>query len=849
MIGRISLLFLPIFSVFFFAACNVSDEGGGLTPDCTENADCVTGICVDGECRGVAMDAGMDASNNGVEDAGDDAGEAEDTGVDMGEGMDVGVDMEVDMGPKCPEGRVDRNGDDSDGCELPDHPAASNPACEPCWNLQDAVGGCSEGTCNIVACLNGKTDRDGMVMNGCEVDCGPGECWTPVARSQQEYLRVDDDWILGSGDGVMPLTRDQGATLRWLHAENPRDFVTPAPVDYTLLDDNRIVGIQSDKIVLSDDLGLSWREASLPTAFGARTVTRSVSGRGIAAGFSGSCEVRQCPAVSCQGGEVCNAGVCEGNDCGFDSDCPGSSVCGPNSKCIDPDTTVCQDQRVCGQARCNFVGHRLLISDDFETWTTSGAQFDAAFDSIHTNADGTIIIGTDNDTLYRTTDDGANWEEEEISGCPKIRVVEWNSSDRVVLGGSNCLKFSQDNGETFNDASVPGSFGQLYDVLWLDDSTVVAAVTNAILRSNNAGLNWVRTDVVGSVRTIERMSDGTLIAIAGLQGFWTSDDDGVTWTNTREDRNPLPAEVSAGQLGVFGTDGNELLLPPSAAGVDGPWTETGITDIRRTMIFGGEAFVYSGEALWWGTDLMTVNLQPIDPNRINLRNLIITSPGGSASCGASTIDCDVRNSPVPIRNAASNANVTYVATRLEIRARISLPVGGDITQNDSFDVLMTSTNQRNWRIVDQNFFPRGAFQPTAEGMISNPFYSTSNSSVSTLSDSRCDAGPFVVRGDDAIVSFERPELCVSTDGGASWGILATANDFTQRLGTPRYPVVLRGTSLGVMLGQGPNLYLILSGDDGQNWQDPGIVLPGDVEIASDGRRQLIFERDILLRSE
>jgi len=181
----IASLFWLVFAVAL-SACNVADEGGGIAAECIDDDDCSGGVCLNGACEAIETDAGnngVDASNNVMPDM---------AMADMAV-ADAGPDM-AEMGPMCPEGRVDRNGDPADGCELPAHPAAADPACDPCWELPDAVGGCSAGSCQITACLNAKTDRDGMPMNGCEEDCGPGECWAPIAALQDDYMRIDDDW-------------------------------------------------------------------------------------------------------------------------------------------------------------------------------------------------------------------------------------------------------------------------------------------------------------------------------------------------------------------------------------------------------------------------------------------------------------------------------------------------------------------------------------------------------------------------------------------------------------------------------------------------------------------------------
>ncbi|MCC6903802.1 MAG: hypothetical protein IT377_32845 [Polyangiaceae bacterium] len=71
----------------------------------------------------------------------------------------------------CAAGYADCNGGDADGCEAelatdPKHCGACGAACQ----LPSAIPGCSGGACLVAACVTGRGDCDGKLLNGCEVD-------------------------------------------------------------------------------------------------------------------------------------------------------------------------------------------------------------------------------------------------------------------------------------------------------------------------------------------------------------------------------------------------------------------------------------------------------------------------------------------------------------------------------------------------------------------------------------------------------------------------------------------------------------------------------------------------------
>lgn len=142
-------------------------------------------MCVAGHCRISACQPGRGdcdgAPANGCEAALD--SDAEHCGACGSSCALAGTETTCSAGKcqvtGCVSGHTDCNASDADGCEVelatnPKHCGACGAACQ----LPDAVAGCAGGACLVAACVTGRGDCDGKLLNGCEVDLAkdPDHC-------------------------------------------------------------------------------------------------------------------------------------------------------------------------------------------------------------------------------------------------------------------------------------------------------------------------------------------------------------------------------------------------------------------------------------------------------------------------------------------------------------------------------------------------------------------------------------------------------------------------------------------------------------------------------------------------
>ncbi len=172
--------------------------------------------------------------------------------------------------------------------------------------------------------------------------------------------------------------------------------------------------------------------------------------------------------------------------------------------------------------------------------------------------DGRWLLGTADQGLFVSEDEGASWTRTDLSeGVGALQV----RGDRVLAGGTS-LQLSQDGGRSFRDLGAFGdeiaSFageclatldGELWcspdeGETWAPWTSLEATVLDLEVQGDQA---WVATVDQGLQRwdggswsrltdpetfTLVRQVDGLLLAASADRALWRSEDEGETWTVT-----------------------------------------------------------------------------------------------------------------------------------------------------------------------------------------------------------------------------------------------------------------------------------------------------------------------------
>jgi hypothetical protein len=204
---------------------------------------------------------------------------------------------------------------------------------------------------------------------------------------------------------------------------------------------------------------------------------------------------------------------------------------------------------------CNL---RVETADEGSTtWTTrlslgtldiSGAQLARGADNAYLLLNRNPAGGAQNErsTLYRSTDDGASWQDMGKEPCPQNGSGEIDST-AIAAGGLDRVSVlcmtrqspqqwqvatSTDTGIDFTaqPGVVPSDVAPI--LLAGDPTTVLLAAGNGLARSTDGGRTWhVVADVTGEIKFVgtESQTEGSAISGDG-KTIWTTVDGGKTWT-------------------------------------------------------------------------------------------------------------------------------------------------------------------------------------------------------------------------------------------------------------------------------------------------------------------------------
>jgi photosystem II stability/assembly factor-like uncharacterized protein len=185
------------------------------------------------------------------------------------------------------------------------------------------------------------------------------------------------------------------------------------------------------------------------------------------------------------------------------------------------------------------TGDTLYESDDGSSWVKN--INDVSFNSLGVCGD-TIFIGTNNEYLYRSTDNGVNFQIIDLTGYSYLSnpgSFTYSGSYLFAIAGTGGIFKSPDNGNTWtpatgglvNEAAVTltAKGNQLYAGMYEGLLSYNNYSNGGIYVSQNNGANWTTIGLTGI--TVEKIvfSGTRIIAGTAPKGICISDDDGVTW--------------------------------------------------------------------------------------------------------------------------------------------------------------------------------------------------------------------------------------------------------------------------------------------------------------------------------
>jgi photosystem II stability/assembly factor-like uncharacterized protein len=118
------------------------------------------------------------------------------------------------------------------------------------------------------------------------------------------------------------------------------------------------------------------------------------------------------------------------------------------------------------------------------------------------------LAAGDRQTMYRSCDDGANWEPVDLSGADVDNSVDFLSACFItenagwVSGTRGTILFTEDGGKSWGKART-NLFLPLTDIDFYDELNGMAVGSEGtVLVSNNGGRTWTKLDRVSDVNLV-----------------------------------------------------------------------------------------------------------------------------------------------------------------------------------------------------------------------------------------------------------------------------------------------------------------------------------------------------------
>jgi uncharacterized protein (TIGR03437 family) len=433
--------------------------------------------------------------------------------------------------------------------------------------------------------------------------------------------------------------------------------------------------------------------------------------------------------------------------------------------------------------------------------------------------DATILAGTRNNGVYRSTDNGVTWQRASQGLPAKLAIIALARFDNALFAGTGLGVYrSTDNGNSWTAANegleVDGSFRGAVRTLLARGSLLFAGLSDnvgfsggGLYLSTNGGQSWQPVAALANVGINALVATETAIFAGSLgSGVYRSTDNGQSWTVVNSGLTSLIYVLAARGTTVFAGGLNGLFRSDDSGQ---SWVEVSPNTLGVPVL----ALLINGDNLLIGTSVGIHRLRlsggapqfnptsPVEPiNALAANNASVFA--GTTSRGV------FRASAGGGDWADSNAGLTNVEVSALVALDSSLFAGTD------FGVSVTSDRGQTWQLAS-NGLP----------VVINSVPGLLERVIALVTD-----------GTNLYAGLEHGGVYRSRDGGRNW---EPSNEglplsFLQSLGAS-------GTTLLASYGdQLSSAQLFRSTDQGQSWTVVGAGLPSQPVFAYAARGTKLF---------
>jgi len=251
----------------------------------------------------------------------------------------------------------------------------------------------------------------------------------------------------------------------------------------------------------------------------------------------------------------------------------------------------------------------ILYSDDLGVNVTNGVENLSVFPGapitvIGKRADGTLFAnnqpnsGSNNETFYRSDDNGYTWYVPvETPGIRWVTDIEFFGDQYGVVGSYQDIRYTQDGGNTWGNASLPADYRLVNFSFPADDRFFLGAYTTVsggggnLYQSSDHGVTWQAVQgglpANGLYLACVDFADENFGYVSymngGIPGFYKTQDGGISWNPVTQsgipgfisdmcwlDENNGLAAVPGSDPGIFRTGDGGL-----------HWTRVSVAAVRK----------------------------------------------------------------------------------------------------------------------------------------------------------------------------------------------------------------------------------------------------------------------------
>lgn len=174
------------------------------------------------------------------------------------------------------------------------------------------------------------------------------------------------------------------------------------------------------------------------------------------------------------------------------------------------------------------------INDNSEPfWIKTSAPDSIYYRDIIILDSGTILVLSNEDQIYRSTDHGSTWELIELSYYYALTLELFNKN-KALVGTSEGIIISEDEGATWNKFGLDSLIiREIASTHYDNRNILVAGSHEKVFKSSDGGLSWNELGCPDGIVTSVGLKNDEVIIVGKFEAdegvLWVTQDGGTTW--------------------------------------------------------------------------------------------------------------------------------------------------------------------------------------------------------------------------------------------------------------------------------------------------------------------------------